>query len=196
MERRAFIKSSALMGAGVLLSDPWNDLLAQDVRGARPEWYCQNNIGADPRRCCRQDQCLLRSSCTARQRPARRGSWRRASRSHGPASANASNTVPRSPQGPSGLISEVAAEDRREAASEDCLRLNVWTPALGSGTPARDGLAARRRVFAGLGQLHHLRRRESRAAARRRGRHAQSSAQRVRVPVSRRDWRREVRGLG
>jgi para-nitrobenzyl esterase len=40
---------------------------------------------------------------------------------------------PRSPQGPSGLISEVAAEDRREPAGEDCLRLNVWTPALGSG---------------------------------------------------------------
>src|SRR5689334_16134809 len=35
---------------------------------------------------------------------------------------------PRSPQGPSGLIPEVAAVDRREPASEDCLRLNVWTP--------------------------------------------------------------------
>jgi para-nitrobenzyl esterase len=40
---------------------------------------------------------------------------------------------PRSPQGPSGLIPEDAAEDRRESASEDCLRLNVWTPMLGSG---------------------------------------------------------------
>ena len=40
---------------------------------------------------------------------------------------------PRSPQGPSGLISEVAAVDRREPASEDCLRLNVWTPSLGTG---------------------------------------------------------------
>ena len=40
---------------------------------------------------------------------------------------------PRSPQGPSHLIPEVAAEDRREPASEDCLRLNLWTPGLGSG---------------------------------------------------------------
>lgn len=38
---------------------------------------------------------------------------------------------PRSPQGPSGLIPEDAAEDRREAAGEDCLRLNVWTPSPG-----------------------------------------------------------------
>jgi para-nitrobenzyl esterase len=40
---------------------------------------------------------------------------------------------PRSPQGPSSLIPEVAAVDRREPASEDCLRLNVWTPGLGAG---------------------------------------------------------------
>lgn len=40
---------------------------------------------------------------------------------------------PRSPQGPSNLIPEVAATDRREPASEDCLRLNVWTPGLGAG---------------------------------------------------------------
>lgn len=40
---------------------------------------------------------------------------------------------PRSPQGPSALIPEDAAEDRREPAGEDCLCLNVWTPATGSG---------------------------------------------------------------
>ena len=40
---------------------------------------------------------------------------------------------PRSPQGPSGLIPEVAAVDRREPASEDCLRLNVWSAGLGPG---------------------------------------------------------------
>ncbi len=40
---------------------------------------------------------------------------------------------PRSPQGPSALIPEVAAVDRREPSSEDCLRLNVWSPALGKG---------------------------------------------------------------
>jgi len=40
---------------------------------------------------------------------------------------------PRSPQGPSGLIPEDAAEDRREAQGEDCLRLNVWTAGVGNG---------------------------------------------------------------
>ena len=40
---------------------------------------------------------------------------------------------PRSPQGPSTLIPEVAAVDRREPADEDCLCLNVWTSGLGAG---------------------------------------------------------------
>lgn len=40
---------------------------------------------------------------------------------------------PRSPQGPSTLIPEVAAVDRREPADEDCLCLNVWTSGLGPG---------------------------------------------------------------
>ena len=40
---------------------------------------------------------------------------------------------PRSPQGPSSLIPEIAAVDRREPASEDCLRLNVWSPGPGAG---------------------------------------------------------------
>ncbi|MGH9687193.1 MAG: carboxylesterase/lipase family protein [Candidatus Acidiferrales bacterium] len=39
----------------------------------------------------------------------------------------------RSPQGPSALIPEDAAEDRREPAGEDCLCLNVWTPRAGTG---------------------------------------------------------------
>jgi para-nitrobenzyl esterase len=38
----------------------------------------------------------------------------------------------RSPQG-AGPISEVAALDRQEPMSEDCLNLNVFTPALGRG---------------------------------------------------------------
>jgi para-nitrobenzyl esterase len=39
----------------------------------------------------------------------------------------------RSPQGPSTLIPEVAAVDRREPSGEDCLCLNVWTPRVGPG---------------------------------------------------------------
>src|SRR5580658_882073 len=39
----------------------------------------------------------------------------------------------RSPQGPSGLIPEVAAVDADEPAGEDCLVLNVWTPSPTAG---------------------------------------------------------------
>lgn len=39
----------------------------------------------------------------------------------------------RSPQSPSTLIPEDAAEDRGEPAGEDCLCLNVWTPRVGAG---------------------------------------------------------------
>jgi para-nitrobenzyl esterase len=39
----------------------------------------------------------------------------------------------RSPQDPDGPISEVFALDRREPMGEDCLNLNVFTPALGGG---------------------------------------------------------------
>lgn len=38
----------------------------------------------------------------------------------------------RSPQGPSGLIPEVAAVDAKEPDGEDCLVLNVWTPSASS----------------------------------------------------------------
>jgi para-nitrobenzyl esterase len=37
----------------------------------------------------------------------------------------------RCPQSPSTLIPEIAAADRKEPASEDCLVLNVWTPVAG-----------------------------------------------------------------
>jgi para-nitrobenzyl esterase len=40
----------------------------------------------------------------------------------------------RSPQDPDGPISEVFALDRQEPMGEDCLNLNVFTPALGSGS--------------------------------------------------------------
>jgi para-nitrobenzyl esterase len=42
----------------------------------------------------------------------------------------------RSPQDPDGPISEVFALDRQEPMGEDCLNLNVFTPALGSGNRA------------------------------------------------------------
>jgi para-nitrobenzyl esterase len=132
MERRAFIRSSALMGAGVLLSDPWNDLLAQDVRGVAQSGIAKTTSG--PIRGVVVDRInsfygVPYGASTAGEArfmaPRRPQPWTSV--------RECVEYGPRSPQGPSGLISEVAAEDRREAASEDCLRLNVWTPALANG---------------------------------------------------------------
>jgi para-nitrobenzyl esterase len=131
MERRAFLKSSAVVGAGVLL-DPWQGLLAQDVRGAVQSGIAKTTSG--PIRGVVFDRInafygIPYGATTAGDArflaPRKPQPW-----------ANVRDCVeygPRSPQGPSGLISEVAAVDRREPAGEDCLRLNVWTPALGNG---------------------------------------------------------------
>jgi para-nitrobenzyl esterase len=131
MERRDFLKSGAVIGAGVVL-DPCGRLLAQDVRGAAQSGIAKTTSG-----------------------PIRGVVFDRINAFHGvPYGASTAGDArfmaprkpqpwtavrecleygPRSPQGPSGLISEVAAVDRREPAGEDCLRLNVWTPALGGG---------------------------------------------------------------
>jgi para-nitrobenzyl esterase len=44
MERRTFITSSALIGAGVLF-DPWDSLLAQDIRGAAQSGIVKTTSG-------------------------------------------------------------------------------------------------------------------------------------------------------
>ena len=44
MQRRAFIKSGAWIGAGVLL-DPWNRFLAQDLRGAAQSAIAKTTSG-------------------------------------------------------------------------------------------------------------------------------------------------------
>ena len=56
--------------------------------------------------------------------------------------------------------------DRGEPQGEDCLVLNVWTPAVNDGAQAAgDGVAARRRVRQRVGGLHRLRRPEPRRAS-------------------------------
>src|SRR5204863_2433306 len=44
MERRAFIKSGAVIGAGILL-DPWDSLFAQDIRGAAQSGIVKTTAG-------------------------------------------------------------------------------------------------------------------------------------------------------
>jgi len=131
MQRRAFIKSGALAGAGVLL-DPWDRLLAQDLRGAVQSGIAKTTSG--PVRGSVFDR--INSFYGVPYGAATAGEGRFLAPQKPQSWTSARDCVeygPRSPQGPSGLIPEVAAVDRREPAGEDCLRLNVWTPALGSG---------------------------------------------------------------
>jgi para-nitrobenzyl esterase len=131
MERRAFLRSSALVGAGLAL-DPWGRLVAQDVRGAARSGIAKTTSG--PIRGVVSDRISAFYGIpygATTDGPARFMAPR-----HPRPWTGVRDCVeygPRSPQGPSGLISEVAAEDRREPADEDCLRLNVWTPGVGSG---------------------------------------------------------------
>ena len=130
MQRRTFLTSTALAGAGVLL-DPW-DLLAQDVRGAAQGGIAKTTSG--PIRGIVVDR--INSFYGVPYGATTAGEARfMAPRKPQPWTSvrECVEYGPRSPQGPSGLIPEVAAVDRREPAGEDCLRLNVWTPALGSG---------------------------------------------------------------
>ena len=103
----------------------------------------------------------------------------------------------RAPQNPTpGLLPEEAVSISQEAMSEDCLHLNVWTPALrdggkrpvmvwfhGGGYSVGSGGNGR---YDGDQPVH---------APGRRADHDQPSPQRVRPPVSRAARRQEVRGL-
>jgi len=131
VERRAFLTSGALIGAGILL-DPWDRLLAQDVRGGAASGVVKTTNGPVRGVIVDRVSCFYGipyGATTAGEgrfmAPRRPQAWT--------AVRDSVEYGPRSPQGPSGLIPEVAAEDRREPASEDCLRMNVFTPATGSG---------------------------------------------------------------
>ena len=133
MQRRTFIKSSALAGASLLLDAPWSGgAAAQNVRAVAQSGIAKTTSG--PVRGVVVDRVSAfygipygaPTGGDARfMSPRRPQPWTTV--------RECVEYGPRSPQGPSGLISEVAAVDRREPASEDCLRLNVWTPSVGSG---------------------------------------------------------------
>jgi para-nitrobenzyl esterase len=132
MQRRTFITSTAVASAGFLIDAPWSNVLAQDVRGLAQSGVAKTTSG--PVRGVVADRVSVfygipygaPTGGDARfMAPRKPQPWT--------AVRDCVEFGPRSPQGPSGLIPEVAAVDRREAASEDCLRLNVWTSSLGTG---------------------------------------------------------------
>ena len=113
---------------------------------------------------------------------AQTASCRRRRTRRGAARATASRLGNRSPQDPDGPISEVFALDRQEPMGEDCLNLNVFTPALTGNRPVMVWLHGG--GFAGrIWQLAAVRRHQPRSQRRRRRRVGDSPAEPVRLPA-------------
>ncbi|HLF09848.1 MAG TPA: carboxylesterase family protein [Gammaproteobacteria bacterium] len=131
-DRRSFLRSS-MAAAGVLASGPFGRAWAQDIRLARDSRSVQTTAG-------RIQGVVLDWNINAFYGVPYGASTTGANRFMPPQKpapwAGVRKTIAvgnRSPQDFAGPISEVHALDRQETMSEDCLNLNVFTPALGRG---------------------------------------------------------------
>src|SRR5688500_2392629 len=133
LNRRAFLGYSTLATAGLLTDGFFLPALAQDIRGLPQTQPVQTAAG--------RMRGVVRYGVSQ--------FW---GVPYGASTAGANRFMPpvkpapwtgvrdcfqvghRSPQDPDGPISEVFAMDRREPMSEDCLNLNVFTPAIGGGS--------------------------------------------------------------
>jgi para-nitrobenzyl esterase len=130
MDRRSFLGSTSLAAAGVLFTGPLARVVAQSRRAATPGATVETTVG--------RVRGLLHGkvhafkgvpygASTEGRRflpPLKPQSWTGV--------RDAFEIGPRSPQIDSQLVPEFAVLNRREAAGEDCLCLNVWTPATGA----------------------------------------------------------------
>ncbi len=132
MDRRSFLNYSTMATASLLMRGAFEPAWTQDLGCSSPSAIVRTNAGRV--RGITKDKVsaffgIPYGASTANARrfmpPSKPESWTGV--------REAVEFGPRSPQGPSGLIPEVAAVDRREPASEDCLRLNVWTAGVGAG---------------------------------------------------------------
>lgn len=132
MDRRSFLGSGAMATASLFVRGAFQQAWAQDRGCSSPSAIVRTSAGRV--RGIARDKVsaffgIPYGASTADARrfmpPSKPGPWT--------GIRDAVEFGPRSPQGPSSLIPEVAAVDRREPASEDCLCLNVWTPGLGAG---------------------------------------------------------------
>lgn len=132
MDRRSFLSYGATATASLFASGAFHQTWAQDLGCSTPSAVVRTTAGRV--RGITRDKVSAffgvpygASTADARRflPPSKPDSWTGV--------RDALQFGPRSPQGPSGLIPEVAAVDRREPSSEDCLRLNVWTPGPGKG---------------------------------------------------------------
>ena len=134
MDRRSFLGCGTMAAAGVVLGGGLTRVFCQDVRGAASSGVIQTTAG--------RVRGIAQDRINAFYGVPYGASTEGAGRFMPPGKPQPWTGVrdalqygPRSPQSPSGLIPEDAAEDRREAAGEDCLRLNVWTPGTRSRRP-------------------------------------------------------------
>jgi para-nitrobenzyl esterase len=132
VDRREFLGWSALAAAGICAEGAIAPLWAQDVRGLPTTAAVQTAAGrmrGVVRYGVNQFWGVPYAASTAASNrfmpPARVSAWTGV--------RDCFQVGNRSPQDPDGPISEVFALDRREAMSEDCLNLNVFTPAVGGG---------------------------------------------------------------
>jgi para-nitrobenzyl esterase len=132
IDRRTFIGSGTLAAAGLAVDGALTRVFAQDVRGLSASSVVQTTAG--------RIRGVIADKISAFYGVPYGASTAGAGRFMPPTKPQPWTGVrdtlqfgPRSPQGPSGLIPEDAAEDRHEPAGEDCLRLNVWTPSTGGG---------------------------------------------------------------
>jgi para-nitrobenzyl esterase len=133
MDRRTFLGCSSVAAAGVLIDGRFLPAWAQDVRGLPPTAAVETNAGrmrGVVRFGVNQFFGIPYGASTAGANrfmpPVKPAPW-----------AGVRDCIQvgnRSPQDPDGPISEVFALDRQEPMSEDCLNLNVFTPALGNGS--------------------------------------------------------------
>ena len=133
MNRRALIGSAAMAATSTLVGNRWSRILAAvgDAKAA-PGPTVETRAG--------KVRALVQDGIAAFKGIPYGASTAGDGRFMPPASMrpwtgvrNSFDLGHRSPQTPAGLIPEFAAMDRTESMGEDCLCLNVWTPAPGSG---------------------------------------------------------------
>ena len=134
IDRRAFLGATTLTAAGLLAANPFAAAFAQDIRRARPTPAVATASG-------RLRGVLLNDNVNAFYGVPYGASTAGEGRFMPPKPVAAWNDVrdavavtDRSPQDHEGPIPEVYALDRRQPMSEDCLHLNLWTPAVGAGS--------------------------------------------------------------
>jgi para-nitrobenzyl esterase len=133
VDRRDFLGWSALAAAGLCAEGLFAPAWAQDIRGLaddpplcrRPPDVCEASVRFGVNQFWGVPYAASTAGANRFMPPAKVAPWSGV--------RDCFQVGNRSPQDPDGPISEVFALDRQEPMGEDCLNLNVFTPALGSG---------------------------------------------------------------